>query len=180
MKIVVSSGKKKSAASAHDNDEQVYVFDPIDTLNSYLRLYQHLWAAFSANLESRYDISINNFRVLMMVGQMDETASHEIADKTGMPVMMISRTVTELEKRGLIERTVDRNNRRRKPIRLTAKGRDLFLQMMPTTQRVAKYLFNSLRLDEALTFDHCLRALIDHLTLVDEDGELVFVKQTRS
>lgn len=179
MKVVVTPSGKKNLSTAKEKDEQVYVFDPIDTLNSYLRLYHHLWAAFSENLESRYDISMNNFRVLMMVGQLGETASHEISDSTGMPVMAISRTVVELEKRELIERTVDRNNRRRKPIKLTPKGQDLFDHMMPTTRLVAKYIFDSLRLDEALMFDHCLGALIDHVTMVDEDGELVFVKKTR-
>lgn len=178
MKIVV----KKNAEHGADTGEEVeeFVYEPITTLNRFLRLNQLLLTSFSANLESKFDINLNDFRVLMMVGQSGETASHEIADMTGMPVMAISRTVVALEKRGLIERKVDSNNRRRKPTRLTPKGKELFEKMMPTSRKVAKYIFDSLRLDEALSFDHCLQVLTDHVTLVDEQGESVFIQSTRS
>lgn len=181
MKVVIKSDgvQTRSGAQAHD-DEQVFVYEPLVTLNHFMRLHQCLWASFSANLESRFEVTVNEFRVLMMAGQIGETASHEIADSTGMPVMAISRTVSALEKRGLVERKVDASNRRRKPIKLTATGRRLFEQMMPTTRLVAKYVFDSLRLDEMLSFDHCINVLTDRVTLLDEQGESVFIKQTRA
>ena len=176
MKIVVKDFGKELAGN---EGEQVFVYEPIKTLNRFLQLYQYLLTSFSANLESQYDVTLNEFQVLMMTGQLGETASHEIADLTGMPIMAISRTVAALDKRGMIERKIDSNNRRRKPINLTGKGQRLFDEMMPTSNLVAKYLFDSLRLDEALSFDHCLQVLLDHITLRDEKGKLVFVKQTR-
>ena len=97
-----------------------------------------------------------------------------------LPVMAISRTIAALEKRGLVRRKVDKSNRRRKPLMLTTQGQKLFEKMMPTTRLVAKYLFDSLRLDEMLSFDHCLEVLTDRVTRKDEQGELVFVKQTKA
>ena len=181
MKIVVSTEQAPTDSSGFEQaGEEVFIYEPLTTLNRFMRLHQSLWASFSANLETRHDISVNEFRVLMMAGQLGETASHEIADSTGMPVMAISRTVAALEKRGLIERKVDSSNRRRKPLMLTAAGQTLFEKMMPTTQLVAKYLFDSLRLDEILSFDHCLEVLTERVTQRDEAGESVFVKQTRA
>jgi MarR family transcriptional regulator, lower aerobic nicotinate degradation pathway regulator len=186
MKIVVKTKSSKTKPSKtrrgapEDTGEQVFIYEPLTTLNRLMRLHQCLWASFSANLESQYEISVNEFRVLMMAGQIGETASHEIADSTGMPVMAISRTIAALEKRGLIERNVDTGNRRRKPLKLTARGQRLFEKMMPTTRAVAKYLFDSLRLDEILSFDHCLEALTERVTQVDERGESVFIKQTKA
>lgn len=180
MKIIVDTKKSTGNRSREKAGEEVFIYEPLATLNRFMRLHQCLWASFSANLETQHDVSINEFRVLMMAGQMGETASHEIAESTGMPVMAISRTVSALEQRGLIERTVDVGNRRRKPLRLTHAGQTLFEQMMPTTRLVAKYLFDSLRLDEMLSFDHSLTVLTERVTMTDEQGESVFVKQTKA
>jgi len=155
-----------------------YVYDPLVTLNRFLRLHQLLLASFTENLENVHDINLNDFRVLMMVGQQGETASHEIAELTGMPVMAISRTVSALEKRGLISRSVDVSNRRRKPIVLTEQGQTLFNTMLPTSERVAHYAFDSLRLDEALAFDHHLQTITDRVLMTDEDGVSVFIAST--
>lgn len=179
MKVIVRTTHAQGSRQACE-DEQVHVLEPLATLNRLLRLHQCLWASFSANLESRYEVTVHEFRVLMMAGQLGETASHEIADNTGMAVMAISRTVVALEKRGLIKRTVDSENRRRKPIKLTAKGQKTVEDLMPTTNLVAEYLFDSLRLDEMLSFDYCLQALTERVTLKDDDGESIFVKQTRA
>jgi len=153
--------------------------DPLQTLNKFLRLHQLLLRSFTENLEAQHDISINEFRVLSMVGQLVETASHEIAEQTGMPVMAISRTVMALEKRGLITRSVDARNRRRKPIKLTQQGSELYHTTLPTSLAVADYLFDSLRVDELLSFDYFMDALTDKVLLTDEQGRSVFVEQTR-
>ncbi len=159
--------------------EKAVTYQPIATLNRFLQLHQLLLSSFSENLEQQHEVTLNEFRVLMMVGQLGETASHEIAEATAMPPMAIARTVAALESRGLVRREVDENNRRRKPIRLTGPGTELFEQMMPTSNRVAEYLFDSLRIDEMLMFDHFLGKLVEQVSLKDERGELVFVKRTR-
>lgn len=179
MKIIVEEKVGSLDTGFKDTEEQVFTYEPIKTLNRFMRLYQHLWTSFSANLETQHKVTMNEFRVLMMLAQLGEVASHEISESTGVPVMAISRTVTALEQRGLIERGVDRNNRRRKPLKLTEGGTKLVEKMLPTTRLVAKYLFDSLRLDEILSFDYFLRVLNERVTMVDENGDSVFIKATR-
>ncbi len=176
MKILV---EMKAPGLQNKKNEQVFEYEPINTLNHLLKVNQHMLAAFSENIEARYALSFNDFRVIMMLGQHGEIASHEIAEHTGMPVMGISRAVNALEKRGLVVRKVDAANRRRKPISLSEEGKSLFEKTMPTTLGVAKYLFESLRVDEILSFDHYLQVLTQRFTETDENGELEFVKQTR-
>lgn len=155
------------------------IFDPIDTLNKFLKLYQCLVSSFNSNMQEKFNLNLNDFRVVMMVGEMRETASYEIADATGMPEMAISRTMSSLEQRGLIIRKVDTQNRRRKSVVLSANGQALFDAMIPSSRSVANFLFDSLKLHEALSFDAYLNTLNERVTQLDEDGESVFLKMTR-
>jgi len=176
MTIVV---KEVTDTAAQVADDKAVVYDPIDTLNRFLKLYQCLWRAFSVNMQDQFDVSLNDFRVIMMVGEMGETASYEIADVTGMPEMAISRTMSSLEQRGLIIRKVDSTNRRRKSVVLSTEGQLLFDAMIPSSRSVADFLFDSLKLHEALSFDEYLKTLTDRVTQLDEDGESIFLKATR-
>ncbi len=131
---------------------------PGEVLQHLLKLYNRLLVPFSLHLEKRYKISINEFRLLMLIGQMGVTASHELAELTGVNAMAVSRSVAALSRHGRIDVGVDPDNRRRKTIRLTAEGRRLFDLMQPTSDKVALFLFDALRVDE----DHGVRSLSDH------------------
>ncbi len=171
--------KQIDSGSSSVEDDAVAVYDPIDTLNRFLKLHQCLWRAFSVNMQDKFDVNLNDFRVIMMVGEMGETASYEIAEVTGMPEMAISRTMSSLEQRGLIIRKVDEKNRRRKSVVLSADGQTLFDAMIPSSRRVADFLFDSLKLHEALSFDEYLKTLTDRVTQVDDSGESIFLQATR-
>ncbi len=95
---------------------------PTEILGHVLKLYNRLLVPFSAHLEKRHKIGLNEFRMLMMIGRLGTTASHEVAELTGVNTMAISRAVALLQKHRRIEVTTDPNNRRRKTLRLTASG----------------------------------------------------------
>ena len=80
-------------------------------------------APFSTHLAHRYKISLNEFRMLMTIGALGRTASHELAELTGVNVMSVSRAVATLERHGRIEVVPDPGNRRRKWLALTDEGR---------------------------------------------------------
>ncbi len=176
MTIVV---KEIADTEVGGKDVATRIYDPIDTLNRFLKLYQCLGRSFSVNMQDQFDVNLNDFRVIMMVGELGETASYEIADITGMPEMAISRTMSSLEQRGLIIRKIDSTNRRRKSVVLSADGKQLFEAMLPSSRAVANFLFDSLKLHEALSFDEYLTTLTERVTQLDEDGESVFLKATR-
>jgi DNA-binding MarR family transcriptional regulator len=153
--------------------------NPTDILGHVLKLYNSLLAPFSAHLEKRHKISLNEFRMLMMIGKLGTTASHEVADLTGINTMAISRAVALLRRHRRIEVTTDPGNRRRKTLRLTPAGHALYEQMLPTTERVARYLFEALRPDEIMAFDRFVRTVIEKLEATDEAGKSVFLERTR-
>ena len=99
--------------------------DKVAMLHELLKLTNRLMAPFSTHLSHRYKISINEFRLLMTIGALGRTASHELAEMTGVNVMSVSRAVATLERHGRIEVVPDPRNRRRKWISLTEEGRKL-------------------------------------------------------
>lgn len=148
-------------------------------LHRLLKLTNRLMAPFSLHLSHRYKISLNEFRVLMTVGALDRTASHEVAELTGVNAMSISRAVATLQRNGRITVIRDEGNRRRKWLSLTEEGGRLYQIMRPQTGMVAQYLFSELEPDELAGFESIVERLIERLDATDAQGRSVFLESTR-
>jgi DNA-binding MarR family transcriptional regulator len=153
--------------------------NPAQTLHKLLKLSNRLLQPFSVYLERQHRISINEFRLLMMIGRMGEAASHELAEMTGVNTMSVSRAVSALRRHGRVNVTTDPANRRRKTLTLTPEGARLYRVMLPATDKVTAYLFEALRVDEMMAFDRYLTILIEALEARDAHGRSLFLERTR-
>ena len=153
--------------------------DKAAMLHQLLKLTNRLMAPFSTHLAHRYKISLNEFRLLMTIGTLGRTASHELAEMTGVNVMSVSRAVATLERHGRIEVVPDPRNRRRKWISLTEEGRRLYTIMRPQSEKVADYLFSDLSDDEAAQLSRILTRLIATLEATDAQGRSLFLERTK-
>jgi DNA-binding MarR family transcriptional regulator len=150
-----------------------------ETLHRLLKLSNRLMAPFSVHLEHRYKISLNEFRLLMLIGRFPQSASHELVEMTGVNAMSISRAVSALERNGRLKVERDKGNRRRKQLSLTEEGKRLYRIMRPQTELVADYLLSDLHEHEIAMFDHILKTLIDTLEATDEQGRSRFLEHTK-
>jgi DNA-binding MarR family transcriptional regulator len=164
----------EAKAPAHDAAE-----GKVAMLHQLLKLTNRLMAPFSTHLAHRYKISLNEFRLLMTIGALGRTASHELAEMTGVNVMSVSRAVATLERHGRIEVVPDPKNRRRKWLSLTAEGRRLYEIMRPQSEKVADYLFSELSEAETAQLGTILTRLIDTLEATDEEGRSLFLEKTK-
>ena len=153
--------------------------DKAAMLHQLLKLTNRLMAPFSTHLSHRYKISLNEFRMLMSIGALGRTASHELAETTGVNVMSVSRAVATLERHGRIEVVPDPKNRRRKWLTLTEEGRRLYEIMRPQSEKVADYLFSDLSDAETAQLGTILTRLIDTLEATDEQGRSLFLERTK-
>lgn len=144
-----------------------------------LRLYNQMIAAFKAHIEKQFSLSMGEFRVLMTLGRMESAASHEIAEATGIGIMNISRAVASLTQKGQVTSTVDRKNKRRKILSLTDKGLQRFAQLSPSAELVAKYMVQDISDAELVVFSRLITQMIHQLEAEDENGESIFLQQTR-
>lgn len=148
-------------------------------LHRLLKLTNRLMAPFSTHLAHRHKISVNEFRLLMTVGALGRTASHEVVELTGVNAMSISRAVATLQKHGRLKVEVDESNRRRKWLSLSEEGERLYHLMRPQTETVAHYLFGKLKKDELAGFEQIVERLIERLDAEDENGNSVFLERTK-
>jgi len=150
-----------------------------DTLQGVLKLANKLMAPFNSYLERQHKISLNEFRLLMLIGRFPDLASHDLADMTGVNPMSVSRAVATLEKHGRIVVRRDDANRRRKTLALTPDGQSLYDVMRPQTDKVADYLVSALDPDEIGVLNALLGKLVATLEARDEQGRSRFMEQTK-
>jgi DNA-binding MarR family transcriptional regulator len=148
-------------------------------LHDLLKLTNRLMAPFSTYLEHRYRISLNEFRMLMTIGALGNSASHELAEMTGVNVMSVSRAVASLQREGRINAQRDPANHRRKCLTLTAEGERLYAIMLPQTEKVADYLFSELSEMEVGQLDTFVARLITTLEAREEEGRSLFLERTK-
>ena len=148
-------------------------------LHDILKLANRLMAPFSTYLANQHKITLNEFRVMMLIGHYGAVASHELVELTGVNVMSISRAVATLERKGRVFGTSDPVNRRRKKLALTPEGDRLFRAMRPATDLVADYLLSDLKPHEMAMLEHIVHTLIATLEAKDEQGRSLFLERTR-
>ena len=104
-------------------------------------------------------VSLARYRVLRFVEARQPTLSRDIADYFGFAPRTVTEALDALERLGLIQRTVDPDDRRSKPLILTAAGKDAIARSdVPRTEVVGK-IFGALTTTERQTLAATLRKL---------------------
>ncbi len=96
------------------------------------RLAAEVSAALAVEYQERYGLDIPEWRVLATLGfRNDPCSAQYISYCTSTHKSTISRAVTALLKRHLIERVENADDRREFRLRLTRKGRTLYEELIP-------------------------------------------------
>ena len=96
------------------------------------RLAAEVSAALAADYQERYGLDIPEWRVLATLGfRRDACSAQYIADCTRTHKSTISRAVTTLLQRKVIERVENAADRREFRLQLTRKGRTLYEELIP-------------------------------------------------
>jgi len=131
------------------------------------RLASEVSSALSSEYHKRYGLDIPEGRVLATLGLRREACSAQyIAHCTRTHKSTISRAVTALMKRQLVERVENKDDRREFDLRLTRKGRTLYEQLIPRLQRKEQEIMACLTRQERRDFGHMLGKIETSLKLV--------------
>ena len=96
------------------------------------RLAAEVSSALAVEYRARYGLDIPEWRVLATLGFRKEPCSAQyVAECTRTHKSTISRAVTALMKRQMVERVENENDRREFRLRLTRKGRALYEELFP-------------------------------------------------
>ncbi len=85
-----------------------------------------------ANLYSkRFGIGITEWRVMAVLGHERNLSANQVAERTAMDKVAVSRAVSNLLGKKYLLRQVDCDDRRRSALKLSAKGYAIFDQIVP-------------------------------------------------
>jgi DNA-binding MarR family transcriptional regulator len=131
------------------------------------RLATEVSAALSSEYQERYGLDIPEWRVIATLGFRDDACSAQyIAQCTRTHKSTISRAVSNLLSRGLLERVENDADRRELSLRLTAKGRALYEELIPRLRRKEKDILSCLSPREREDFARTLGKIEISLGLV--------------
>ena len=118
-------------------------------------------AAIARDYGERFGLAVTEWRVLAVLGRYDGLSAVEVAERTAMDKVAVSRAVNSLLKSGRIKRSVHANDRRRSVLTLSAKGRAVYDEVAPTAMRYERELLAVLSAEECIWLERILGKLID-------------------
>jgi DNA-binding MarR family transcriptional regulator len=159
----VGTGSRQENASRRGSRLDLFRFVPF-RLN---RLAAEVSAALSSEYQERYGLDIPEWRVLATLGFRNEPCSAQyIAHCTRTHKSTISRAVTSLMQRQLVERVENQEDRREYQLRLTRKGSALYRELIPRLLRREQEILSCLSAQERKDFAHALGKIERSLDLV--------------
>ena len=136
------------------------------------RLAAEVSAALSSEYQERYGLDIPEWRVLATLGFRNDACSAQyIAHCTRTHKSTISRAVTALMKRQLVERVENEDDRREFRLRMTQKGNALYEELIPRLLRKEGEILSCLSVQERKDFARLLGKIENSLDLVQTSKE---------
>ena len=136
------------------------------------RLAAEVSSALSVEYQARYGLDIPEWRVLATLGFRNEACSAQyIAHCTRTHKSTISRAVTALMARQLVERVENADDRREFALRMTRKGKALYEELIPRLLRREQEILSCLTAQERKDFAALLGKIESSLDLVQTAKE---------
>jgi len=131
------------------------------------RLAAEVSNALSEEYQARYGLDIPEWRVVATLGFRDDACSAQfIAQCTRTHKSTISRAVTALLERELIERVENSDDRRAFELRLSGKGKTLYDELIPRLLSKEQDILSCLTAQERSEFARALDKIEHSLDLV--------------
>ena len=136
------------------------------------RLAAEVSAELSGEYRERYGLDVPEWRVLATLGFRDDACSAQyIVHCTRTHKSTISRAVTALMTRQIIERVENEDDRREYNLRLTRKGKALYDELIPRLLRKEQEILSCLSPRERKDFVAMLGKIEESLGLVQSSDE---------
>ena len=117
--------------------------------------------------QTQFGLTTMEWRALAVVGRFAPMSANQVAQRTAMDKVQVSRALQSLVDGGMIKRTVDQEDRRRSVLRLSPKGRGLVKRITPLAMGVEEELLSALSAKQFRELDAILSTLMDRAAEMD-------------
>ena len=92
-------------------------------------LSSRISAVLARQYEVRFGVTIPQWRVMAVLGQQRLLSAGEVAERTRMDKAKVSRTIATMERKGLLQRTIDAKDLRMVRLQLTPAGEGVYREI---------------------------------------------------
>lgn len=110
--------------------------------------------------EKRFGVSIPEWRVIAILGRFPGLSAVDVAERTLMDKVAVSRAVAKLVKNGRIDRQFADADRRRSILNLSADGRKVHDEIAPLALRFEKDLLDGIASEDIGTLNDIMEHLL--------------------
>lgn len=119
-------------------------------------------ARFDDDLKA-HDVTLQAWRILATLSQFERQSVSELADHTGAELSYLSRSASQLEQRGLIQREPSALDRRASLLSLTEAGWALVRELAPKGRAIERESISNVPAEELQAALRTLRAICHNL-----------------
>ena len=116
--------------------------------------------------DKRFGLSIPEWRVIAILGRFPGLSAVEVAERTMMDKVAVSRAVTKLIKNGRLDRQFADADRRRSILNLSEDGRKLHDEVAPLALRFEHDLLHGISGEDLERFDRVIERLMTRSRLL--------------
>ncbi len=120
--------------------------------------------AIAGAYRQRFGLTIPEWRVMAVLANTPDLSAAEVAQRTAMDKVAVSRAVASLLKQKRIARQMARADRRRSLLQLTVAGRRVYAQVVPFALAYERALVAPLSVQERAIIDRAIRILLGRAT----------------
>ena len=147
-----------------DNDKELILED---FLPYRLAILSHTVSSLIARVyDKRFGLTIPEWRVIAIVGRFPGLSAVEVAERTMLDKVAVSRAVTKLIKAGRIDREFADADRRRSILTLSEEGRKVHDEIAPLALAMEDDLLHGLNDDQIETLNVVIERLLVRARLI--------------
>ncbi len=120
--------------------------------------------SLASHYEERFEITRPEWRIIAVLGEEADLSAAQVADRTAMDKVAVSRAVTKLLDADLLTRHFSEQDKRRSQLRLSKRGRKIYRQVVPIALAYEQKIVDQLSTRE-LDLLHKLLAKLDRVNL---------------
>ncbi|MDA0993798.1 MAG: MarR family transcriptional regulator [Proteobacteria bacterium] len=138
-----------------------------DFLPYRLAILSHTVSSLIARVyDKRFGLTIPEWRVIAIVGRFPGLSAVEVADRTMLDKVAVSRAVTKLIKAGRIDREFADVDRRRSILTLSEDGRKVHNEIAPLALEMEQDLLHGLNDEQITTLNVVIERLLARARLI--------------
>lgn len=119
----------------------------------------------------RFGLGVTEWRVIAVLGRYPGLSANGVAARTAMDKVAVSRTVARLLERGLLQRDMHDDDRRRSVLELSRDGYGIYDEVVPVALEYERRLLAPLDAEERTQLDLLLRKLNEGVAQLDVEPD---------